>query len=103
MTDLTKHDVLLTELTNIHTLVSVLLNNFKSLREEKSNLEKSFSAVREENKELLQRIEALEKQLVENKDNSLNSLFGSLDNNEKEELKNKIQNLVNRIDLHLSS
>ena len=103
MTDLTKHDVLLTELTNIHTLVSVLLNNFKSLREEKSNLEKSFSAVRAENKELLQRIEALEKQLVENKDNSLNSLFGSLDNNEKEELKNKIQNLVNRIDLHLSS
>jgi predicted nuclease with TOPRIM domain len=103
LADLTKHEVLLNELTNIQTLVSVLLNNFKSLRQEKSDLEKSFSAVREENKALLQRIEALEKQLEENRDNSLNSLFGSLDNNEKEELKHKIQNLVNRIDLHLSS
>jgi hypothetical protein len=80
-----------------------LVNNLKTLKKENLRLGKSFSSIREENKILLQRIEALEKQLEEDKNNSLNSLFGSLQNNEKEELKNKIQNLVSRIDSHLSS
>jgi predicted nuclease with TOPRIM domain len=101
--DLTKHEVLLNELSEIQTLVAELKNRNKTLREEYSKLERSFSGIREENKMLLQRVEALEKQLEENGENSLNSLFGSLDGNEKEELKNKIRNLVNRIDLHLSS
>lgn len=103
MADLTKHEVLLNELTNIHTLVSVLINNYKSLLQEKSRIEKSFSAFTEEKKDLLKRIEVLENQLEVNKDNSLNSLFSSLNNSEKEELKSKIQNLVNRLDFHLSS
>ena len=103
MPDLTKHEVLLNDLSEIQTLVAELKNRNKSLREEYSKLERSFSGLREENKMLLQRVEALEKQLEENGENSLNSLFGSLNGNEKEELKNKIQNLVNRIDLHLSS
>ncbi len=103
MPDLTKHEVLLNELSEIQTLVAELKNRNKTLREEYSKLERSFSGIREENKMLLQRVEALEKQLEENGENSLNSLFGSLDGNEKEELKNKIRNLVNRIDLHLSS
>ncbi len=103
MPDLTKHEVLLNELSEIQTLVSELINSKKTLLEEKTRLERSFSGLREENKMLLQRIEALEKQLEENGNSSLDSIFGSLDNNEKEELKNKIQNLVNRIDLHLSS
>ncbi len=103
MPDLTKHDVLLNELSEIHTFVSELVNNLKTLKKENLRLGKSFSSIREENKILLQRIEALEKQLEEDKNNSLNSLFGSLQNNEKEELKNKIQNLVSRIDSHLSS
>ncbi len=103
MPDLTKHEVLLNDLSEIQTLVAELKNRNKSLREEYSKLERSFSGVREENKMLLQRVEALEKQLEENGENSLNSLFGSLDGNEREELKDKIQNLVNRIDLHLSS
>jgi predicted nuclease with TOPRIM domain len=101
--DLTKHEVLLNELSEIQTLVAELVNNFRNLQQENSKLERSFSGVREENKILLQRVEALEKQLEENGNNSLNSLFSSLNGNEKEELKNKIQNLVNRIDLHLSS
>ena len=103
MPDLTKHEVLLNDLSEIQTLVAELKNRNKSLREEYSKLERSFSGVREENKMLLQRVEALEKQLEENGENSLNSLFGSLNEDEREELKDKIQNLVNRIDLHLSS
>lgn len=103
MPDLTKHEVLLNDLSEIQTLVAELINSKRTLREENTRLERSFSGLREENKLLLQRVEALEKQLEVNGNNSLNSLFGSLDNNEKEELKTKIQNLVNRIDLHLSS
>jgi predicted nuclease with TOPRIM domain len=101
--DLTKHEVLLNELSEIQTLVAELINKKRTLQEENTRLERSFSGLREENKLLLQRVDALEKQLEVNGNNSLNSLFGSLDNNEKEELKTKIQNLVNRIDLHLSS
>jgi len=103
LADLTKHEVLLNELTNIHSLVSVVLNNFKTLKEDKLNLEKSISTIKQENENLLQRVEALENQLDVNKDNSLNSLFGSMDSGEKEELKVKIQNLINRLDIHLSS
>lgn len=103
MPDLTKHEILLNELSEIQTLVAELINNLRALRNENSKLERSFSAIREENKMLLQRVEALEKQLEENENNSLNSVFGSLDNMEREELKNKIQNLVNRLDSHLSS
>ncbi len=103
MPDLTKHEVLLNELSEIHTLVAELINNIRNLQQENTKLERSFSGVREENKMLLKRLEALEKQLEENGNNSLNSLFNSLNVAEKEELKSKIQNLVNRIDLHLSS
>lgn len=103
MPELTKHEVLLNELSEIQTFVVELINSRKRLQEENTRLDRSFSGLREENKLLLQRVEALEKQLEDNGNNSLNSLFGSLDNNEKEELKTKIQNLVNRIDLHLSS
>ncbi len=103
MPDLTKHEVLLNELSEIQTLLSELIINRRTLKEENTRLERSFSGLREENKMLLQRVESLEKQLEEKGNNSLNSLFGSLENNEKEELKTKIQNLVNRIDLHLSS
>lgn len=103
MADLTKQEVLLNELTNINSLLTVLVNNHKSLHEEKAGLEKTLSTLKEQNSDLLRRVEALEKQLEENRDYSLNSLFGSLDTLEKEELKNKIQNLVNRIDFHLSS
>jgi predicted nuclease with TOPRIM domain len=103
LADLTKQDVLLNELTNVVSLLTVLMNNHKSLREEKAGLEKSVSALKDQNSDLLKRVEALEKQLEENGNYSLNSLFGSLDTIEKEELKNKIQNLVNRIDFHLSS
>ncbi len=103
MPDLTKHEVLLNELSEIQTLVAELKNRNKTLKEEYLKLERSFSGIREENKMLLQRVEALEKQLEDNGENSLNSLFGSLEGSEKEELRNKIQNLVNRIDLHLSS
>lgn len=103
MPDLTKHEVLINDLSEIHTLVAELVNSIRNLKQENSKMERSFSGVREENKMLLQRVEALEKQLEENENNSLNSIFSSLDSNEKEELKNKIQNLVNRIDLHLSS
>jgi predicted nuclease with TOPRIM domain len=101
--DLTKHEVLLNELSEIQTLVAELINNIRTLRQENTKLERSFSGVREENKMLLQKMEALEKQLEEEGNNSLNSTLGSLDNNEKEELKNRIRNLVSRIDLHLSS
>jgi predicted nuclease with TOPRIM domain len=103
LSDLTKHEILLNELSEIQSLVAELINKRRTMQEENTRLERSFSGLREENKMLLQKVEALEKQLEEHGNNSLNSLFGSLDNNEKEELKTKIQNLVNRIDLHLSS
>ncbi len=103
MAELTKHEILLNELTNVNSLLTVLINNHKSLREEKAGLEKTLSTLKDENSNLLRKLEALEKQLEENRDYSLNSMFGSLDTIEKEELKNKIQNLVNRIDFHLSS
>jgi predicted RNase H-like nuclease (RuvC/YqgF family) len=99
LADSTKHDVLFNDILNIESQILVLRNNFRDALERNRELEGYLNELKRENLELKQKISEIEEQL-QNQD--LNS-FSSLNLKEKEALKIKLQNLISRIDYHLSS
>jgi len=99
LADLSKHDILLNDISQIETQISVLRNNFKEALERKKELEGYINELKKENTELKQKINELEKDYQINDADT----FGSLNLKEKEALKIKLQNLISRIDYHLSS
>jgi predicted RNase H-like nuclease (RuvC/YqgF family) len=99
LADATKHDILLNDILHIETQILVLKNNFKDALERNRELEGYLNELKKENLELKQKISEIEEEL-QNQD--INS-FSSLNLKEREALKIKLQNLISRIDYHLSS
>jgi len=112
----TKYDVLLSELGSTESQVLVLINKWKSTTIRNRELEDQASMLKKENFELLQKISRIEEELekcqkakVENPlnipdlDAGGSGLFNTLNPKEREQLKIKLQNLISRIDYHLSS
>lgn len=101
MADLSKQDILLNDISLVETQITVLRNNFKESLERIKELEGYLNELKKENKDLKQRISELEEEL----NLSINNVdsFGSLNLKEREALKIKLQNLISRIDYHISS
>ncbi len=99
MADLSKHDIILNDISHIETQIAVLRNNFKEALERNKELEGYLNELKKENIELKQKISELEDEFNTSNADS----FGSLNLKEKEALKIKLQNLISRIDYHLSS
>jgi chromosome segregation ATPase len=99
LADLTKHDILLNDILHIETQISILKNNFRDSLERNRELEGYLNELKKENIELKQKISEIEEQ-ISNQDVST---LSSLNMKEREALKVKLQNLLSRIDYHLSS
>lgn len=99
MADLSKHDVLLNDISHIETRISVLVNNLKESLELNKKAEEQLNELKKENSELRQKLSDLEEGAYMSDTDS----FGSLNSKEKETLKLKLQNLLSKIDYHLSS
>lgn len=101
MADLSKQDILLNDISLVETQITVLRNNFKESLERIKELDGYMNELKKENKDLKQRISELEEEL----NLSINNVdsFGSLNLKEREALKIKLQNLISRIDYHISS
>jgi chromosome segregation ATPase len=99
LADITKHDILLNDIHHIETQISILKNNFRDALERNRELEGYLNELKKENIELKQKISEIEEQLSSQDVSSLSSL----NMKEREALKVKLQNLLSRIDYHLSS
>ena len=104
MSEYTKSEILLSDLNAIETQVSILVSNCSDITSRKSDLEKQLESAQIDISELTQRVVALESEISEvknEKDN--NTLFNSLSNEERANLKSRLKNLLTRIDYHISS
>ena len=104
MTDKTKYDYFMDELLSLEKQIYTVVQRSDELVDENNDLREEIENLQAENgalKNKLREIEtSLANQIGENKD-----LFSenNLHSNEKEEIKEKIENLISRLDYHLRS
>lgn len=106
MQDQTKYEMLLNDLGSVETQASVLLNKCKDLMERNLELEDFANKAKKEINILSQKIVNLESELEKVRsehDGEEGKLSYLLNTKETETLKIKLQNLISRIDYHLSS
>lgn len=100
---LSKSDIFLNDISDIQKKVSVVVNKLKEASLNNADLENALTKVNEENEILKTRIEALEGEIGEIKEEYEKNVKNSLNLEERETLRFKIQDLISRIDYHLSS
>lgn len=104
MPETSKQDALITDITNIHSEVNTLVSNHRDLAQVNLKLEAEVNELRKEKADLVQKLAGLEAKIGNNNKRQPDfEIFNSLDEEERENLKNKIDNLISRIDFHISS
>ncbi len=103
MAEISKNDILISDLSTIETQLSILINKNKDLNTKNIDLEETLNSLKKENSILLQKLSSLENDIKNIDENTETNLFNSLNLKERENLKVKLQNLITRIDYHLSS
>ena len=100
---LSKSDILLQDISEVYKQVSVVVNKLKDVSGRNIEIENLIIKVNEENEVLKARIRELEGDIVKLKEEYENNVKNSLNLEERETLRFKIQDLISRIDYHLSS
>ena len=106
MPDQTKYETLLNDLSSIESQSSVLINKCKELMEHNLEIEEFANKAKKEITLLSQKIVNLENELekARSEQSEQEGKFSNLLNTkETETLKIKLQNLISRIDYHLST
>jgi predicted nuclease with TOPRIM domain len=103
LVDLAKYDSLIHDLTAIEAEIATLGNKLKDTEERKTELEIQIAKLRQENSFLQKKIIELEQEILLSKQDDDGNVFNSLNSKEKENLKLKLQDIISKIDYHLSS
>jgi hypothetical protein len=103
MADLINHEILLNELSSVEAQLSILIHKNKELIGKIGDRDIELLRLRNENSFLHQKIASLESEMKAPKNDGDKNLFNSLNLKERENLKVKLQNLLSKIDYHLSS
>ena len=103
MAELTKYDLLINDLSSLESQASILISKFKDTFARNIELENLLAETKRENMLLLQEITKLENEIQKKKENGDADLFNSLTLKERDNLKVRLQNLISKIDYHLSS
>jgi predicted nuclease with TOPRIM domain len=103
LVDLAKYDALIQDLSAIEAEIATLGNKLKDIEERKSELELEITKVRQENSYLQKRILELEQSLESSKENEEGTIFNTFNSKEKETIKLKLQDLISKLDYHLSA
>jgi len=104
--DQTKYEILLNDLSSIEMQSSVLINRCKELMERNLEMEEFANKAKKEITLLSQKIVNLESELEKARSEQSEQegrLSNLLNTKETETLKIKLQNLISRIDYHLST
>ena len=103
MADLTKYEVLINDLTAIETQLSSLDHKNQELYSKNTELEEQLKQSKTENLFLMQKLSKIEGEIQSQKGDGDTNLFNSLNLKERENLKDRIQNLISKIEYHLST
>lgn len=103
MPELTKYDSLINDLSALETQISIMKSKCKDTLERNADLQQQLDEIRKENNVLVQRIQQLEEENDGLRTETEQALFNTINLKERENLKLKLQNLISRIDNHLSS
>lgn len=102
LNEFSKYEIILNELSSLETQIQGLKNPSKDFDTKKvKELEHTLGMLKKENEYLKEKIEFLEENRLDN-DFDL-TLFGSMNTEEKQDLKVKLQNLLTKIEKHVSS
>lgn len=104
MSELTKYEIVLNELISLEVQVSALIEKIELLQKHKKEQEQKIISLTKENELLVLKLAALENEINNHKSGKpgLSSSI-QLDEKEKENIKNKIHELINKIDYHVKS
>lgn len=100
MVDLAKYETLISELGALESRVEILNNKYSDTLERNKELEVALDSVQQDKNLLHQEIVKLEDELQKLKQKSEEKI--NLNAEERENFKTKINDLINRIDYHLS-
>ncbi len=103
MVDLAKYDSLIHDLSSIEAEIATLGNKLKDTEERKTELEIQIAKLRQDNSFLQKKIIELEQDILLSKQDEEGNIFNTLNSKEKENLKLKLQDIISKIDYHLSS
>lgn len=103
MVDLAKYDSLIQDLTAIEAEIATLGNKLKDTEQRKTELEIQIAKLRQDNSFLQKKIIELEQEILLSKQDVEGNVFNTLNSKEKENLKLKLQEIISKIDYHLSS
>ena len=103
MVDLAKYDSLIQDLATIEAEIATMSNKLRDTEERKTELEIELSESRQENTYLQKKLVEIEQQLADFKEESQGKIFNTLNSKEKETIKLKLQDIISKIDYHLSS
>ncbi|GIK62100.1 MAG: hypothetical protein HND39_15495 [Ignavibacteriota bacterium] len=101
MVDLAKYETLIGDLGKLESQVEILKNKYSDTIGRNKELEISLNEIQQDKNLLHQKISELESELEDTKFKSEEK--SKLNLEEREEIKSKIKELINRIDKHLSS
>jgi len=98
-----KQDLLLKDIGIVLSQVTTLANKYKDLGHQASEFETEITELKKEKAGLIQKVSMLETEIENIKKQNHTEIFNSLDEEERDDLKSKITNLISKIDLHISS
>ena len=103
MVDLAKYDSLIQDLSAIEAEIATLGNKLRDTEERKTELEIQVAKLRQDNSFIQKKIIELEQEILSSKQDEEGNIFNTLNSKEKENLKSKLQDIISKIDFHLSS
>ena len=103
MVDLAKYDSIIQDLSSIEAEIATIGNKLKDTEERKTELEIQIARFKQDNSILQKKMIELEQEILLSKQDEEGNIFNTLNSKEKENLKLKLQDIISKIDFHLSS
>lgn len=103
MVDLAKYDSIIHDLSAIEAEIATIGSKLRDNEERKTELEIQVAKLRQDNSLLQKKVIELEQEILLSKQDEEGNIFNTLNSKEKENLKLKLQNIISKIDFHLSS
>ena len=103
MVDLAKYDSIIHDLSSIEAEIATIGNKLKDTEHRKTELEIQVTKLRQDNSILQKKMIELEQEILLSKQDEEGNIFNTLNSKEKENLKLKLQDIISKIDFHLSS
>jgi flagellar biosynthesis chaperone FliJ len=103
VSDTSKYDLFMDEIVALEKMVQKFVIDNVEVVEQKSTLEFKLDNLEKENEILVLKIKELEKKINKVEENTSAEGKTNLDLNERQNLKNQIDDLISRIDYHIRS